>query len=150
MIETNKFKLSEKEYYKILFLNTFIYRQWFVLVLIIVMILGIFSERYWLCLLLPLYLIIFPLYLFSFVKKSNNPAIRHDMIISFDDKFIFGKLSDGSENKLNMENIIKIRNRNKYYLLYISKHQFIYIPKIAFKSNSDRETFEKIVISQCT
>lgn len=68
------------------------------------------------------------------------------MIISFDDNFLIGKLSDGSEHKLNLENIIKTINRKEYYLIYISKHQFIYVPKYAFKSDEDRKTFEEKII----
>lgn len=53
--------------------------------------------------------------------------------------------SDGIFSELPYKHIQKIVDTKNYLLLYISKAQFIYIPKTAFVDFTDIEGFKKLI-----
>ena len=61
---------------------------------------------------------------------------------------INGLIEDGTESAVKFEHVIKIKILMNYYLLYITKNQFLYIPKDSFQSETDRVWFEKEIIQQ--
>jgi len=86
--------------------------------------------------------------LFQFWRYANSKENKLFLVerffeISEDD--ITGILQDGSESKVKMENIIKVVTLSKYYLLYISTSQFIFIPKDSFMNHEDEDWFTNII-----
>ena len=97
---------------------------------------------------------IFPLILYGVVElvilrrnaySKVNKNYYKSRTYQFDEKFIAYTMPDGGEGKINWRTIIKTRKRPHYYLLYISRGQFIYVPVDCFKTEDDRLKFENFL-----
>lgn len=57
-------------------------------------------------------------------------------------------LEDGTIQPLKTEHFIKVFKTSEYYLLYIAKAQFIYIPVDSFSNSTDKQWFEDEIIKK--
>ena len=80
-------------------------------------------------------------------SKDNKIYLLERHYEIYEDKII-GVLSDGTDSTIMIDKFIKVIRLKNTYLLYMSKIQFIYIPKNCFKSEQDKDWFEKEVISK--
>jgi len=150
MIETNNFCLSKKEYLNILLHQRIRKYRWLYLFCYL---LGLLFLCGWpvnsiilrfysiLCFLTPFIEFYF---LYRHTKSKDNSIffIERRMILNN------GKISFVNENisllsEISFDFIIKKVVREKYYLLYLSKNSFFYVPKSAFKSFEDMNEFEQ-------
>ena len=81
------------------------------------------------------------IYFWRYSKNKNNNNFYKKTKITIEDEFIIGNFEDGSDSKLNLNNIIKIIKILNYYLLYVSNNNFIIIPLMAFNNNEDLDIF---------
>jgi len=151
MITTNKIKLSNSTLFKILLTNSLKKYFWLIILLWIISIRNIFKDH-----LNPfdIYVIVvaflFPIYYvihfwrFSFSKE--NKIFFLERYYTIDEEEFVGYLNDGNHNSIKNNYFIKFLENKNSYLLYISKSQFIYIPKGSFKSMEDQNWFLENII----
>ncbi|WP_242132977.1 YcxB family protein [Aestuariivivens marinum] len=149
MTQTKPYSLTKGIYTKIILLKRLKAYWW---LYIIMFFLGLFHLQAFgqdkLTDFLAIFLLIYPISVFVYLyfwtnSKGHNPIFK-EMNLSFDDSFLYFKRED-SESKLNPKIIKKIISKSDYWLLYISKAQFIYIPKHIFNSNEDLESFSNVI-----
>jgi hypothetical protein len=121
------------------------------------MILASFSQVFWLQgIPINWYLIIFScsypvavvLYLLYWVQSAKHDPIYQQRQMTFDDEKMTIKTDDGSYSEIMYSNIQKIRVFGEKRLLYLSKSQWIYVTKSAFKSNLDYDKFIELINTQ--
>ena len=152
MIQTEKFILTSSKYFQIMLRNYFRRMIWLWSILILFLLFGIFIGDIDIILFvipLALFLLIF-IVLFSWhyaYSKRNNIFFR-ERYYDIDEDFITGYLDEGTTSKINIKSIINLRKTKEYFLLYISKAQYFYLPFSCFKSEADLIEFEKLIKSQ--
>ena len=151
MITTGKIKLTSNYYFKILLL-IILKKKWWWLILIAVLGLFMLSEdnRDSRDLFFTIYIIVLPIYLiinaWRFANSKDNKLFLIERYFNIYEDKIVGILDDGSESSIKLENFIKVLEFKEFYLLYISKTQYIYIPKSSFKSLQDKEWFNNEIV----
>lgn len=147
MITTKEVQLSPKKYLEISLWHTFHNSKWFIVVWVLIMVvLGVLNHDY---ITFPAAVIIFlgiiPFFIWLAAKNQKNRGFYKKHSYRFDDNFFYSSSVDGTKSELAWTRILEVRKRKQEYLLYISAHQFIYIPFHAFTSEKDRKEFEKIL-----
>ena len=153
MITTEKFQLTKKSFFKTLLLAHLKRRWWFFL--FIWALAFLFSldgrndafEHFYIY-----FAILYPIYfLYTYWRFANSKDNRLFLLERYyeiyEDRFV-GYLSDETQNTLKCEHFIKKVALNTIYLFYISRHQFVFIPKEAFKSKEDEDWFRQNIVSK--
>ncbi len=83
-----------------------------------------------------------------YAYSKENKVFLLGRYYEIDSDMITGIMEDGTSQPLKTEHFIKIIKTSKYYLLYIAKSQFIYLPVDAFSNNTDIEWFENEIIKK--
>jgi hypothetical protein len=83
-------------------------------------------------------------YLYFWSKSKDHQPIFAEKKLSFDNDFIYFK-SNENETKFNPKNIQKVISTTRYWMLYLSKGQFIYIPKDIFFTEEDYNKFSDLI-----
>ena len=91
-----------------------------------------------------IYPIITLTYLWLWAYSKGHEPIFSETKLLFDDNFLYFEQNE-NETKLNPVTIQKIVSNNDYWLLYISKGRFIYIPKNIFYSTEDFKKFSSLI-----
>lgn len=146
MIKTKTFSLHPNQYFKIVLSNR-LKRSWFIY---LVMILGAtallnLENRdkliHFLIILGYLYPVYTLVYLYFWSRSRDNKTFFTERSIEFDeDKFII-RSTDGGMAEIPYSSIIRVAERKKYYLLYLAKSQFLYVPFDVFLNGEDFEGF---------
>ncbi|MEP3837583.1 MAG: YcxB family protein [Algibacter sp.] len=149
MIETREFSLSKEKYYKIVLLTRFKKSWWLYLIMLIIAILNLpkfgkdsFSTFF--ILFSFSYPFIISVYLYFWAGLKDHKPIFYKTKLSFNNDYMFFK-REGNESKIIPNSIQKVISNNNYWLIYLSKGQFIYIPKNIFHNINDLETFSKLI-----
>lgn len=147
MIETNRFRLTKSRYFQILVYNLILQRWWLYGACILLGIwlisnparYGLFAYYGVVCFVAPLFTV---LLLFAHAQTKDNAVFFSERALTLDADRLIVK-AEGIHNELATNVIIKKVKRDTYYLLYVSKNGFIYVPRDAFNSESDIEFFER-------
>nr|WP_262910405.1 YcxB family protein [Pontibacter silvestris] len=83
------------------------------------------------------------LYFIANSSKNKNLFIPRRLIV-YSEKIV-SQSEDNVHNELPLSYIINAIERKSYWLLYIARSQFIYIPKKAFVSPEDMAAFRKLI-----
>jgi hypothetical protein len=146
MIETKAFSISPTEYFKIVLTKRF-KKSWLVyLIMIASAIFGLFlPEKDKVLILLivvgfgyPVFIIV---YLYFWVRSSENNQIYQERKFTFFDDKLMVETQNGAKTEFPYSEIVSVREKNNIFLIYITKSQFFYVPKNAFKSDLDFEGF---------
>ncbi len=86
--------------------------------------------------------VIVPINFIRYANSLENNIFYLDRKYIIDDDMIKTELSDKSKSEVKLKNIFKVLKYNKYYLLFISKQQFYYLPVDSFKSINDLKVFD--------
>jgi len=145
-IRTKEFSLSKTEFFIITTINYFKSRWWLVTLLLLVLLYTIASHlRLVLSLAIIAYLFWITVYFWLFANSKENKIFFKKRYYEIDDEFITGYIEDGSFSKIKLSNIVKVVKTKKYYLLYTSQIQFIYLPLSIFTSENDVINFNSIL-----
>ncbi|MDT0558827.1 YcxB family protein [Ichthyenterobacterium sp. W332] len=87
----------------------------------------------------PLFITVY-LYFWSLSNNSLNKPIH----MSFDNSVLIIE-SEGTESKIPISNIQKVINYKQFWLLYISKGQFINVNKDIFFKTEDYKNFTSLI-----
>lgn len=149
MIQTKEFSLSKKEYIKIVLLTRFKKSWWLYSLMILLGILslpkfGTDSFSTFFILFSFSYPILISIYLYFWASSKEHKPIFSKTTMSFTNEYLFFE-REGNESKLIVNSIQKVLSKNEYWLIYISKGQFIYIPKNIFHNADDFQSFSQLV-----
>lgn len=148
MITTSKFQLTSNEFLKII-LSVYLKKRWWYFPLIWTFAI-LFSvdhkidsfQRFFIYFAI-FYPILFLYRYWSYANSKDNKIYLLERYFEIYEDRLVGFLEDGSESTIRCEHFVKFINLKNIYLLYISKNQFIFIPKDAFQTSQDKEWFEK-------
>lgn len=82
------------------------------------------------------------------LTAKKNPlffAARHSEI---DEQFIHFSFHQGTVNKIEINKIARVVKNSRYYRLFLTKKQFVYIPLHAFRTPGDIRLFDDILKSR--
>ncbi len=144
-IITNQIGLTKRQYFNVLVIN-WIVTRWWILVLIFCTafvlktevgnFLKVFSFLY------PVFVVI---YLWYYAKTKQNKAFFKERYYKIDGSTMYCETKDNETGNVNLDTVVKVMKRKNYYLVYLSKVQFFYIPVKAFKSQEDAEMFNQLL-----
>jgi hypothetical protein len=151
MITTNKVQFTNKSYFKILLQINAKKYAWFLILAwglaltnLFKDVLGDFDIFY------IIFSIVFPIYFifyyWRFANSKENKIFFLERYYTIDENKIVGFLSDGTESIIKSEHFIKFLEVKESFLIYISKNQFLYFPKNAFKTIEDEKYFRKTIL----
>ena len=151
MTQTKAYSISKKEYTKII-LSRRLKKSWWLYVLMFV--LGIFylpkfgddNFSTFFAIFAFSYPFLMFTYLYFWANSKDHQPVFSETNLCFDTEFIYLK-RNGNETKLNPNSIQQVISNPKYWMLYISKGQFIYIPKNIFYSKEDYNKLSTIIKS---
>lgn len=154
-IETQTFKLQPNTYFKIMATNR-LRRNWW-------MYLGYFAFALFFLKDfhqsdLTSFMVIFgfaypPLlfgYLYYWAQSQRNQAFFMERKMVLDEDKITSIDQDGAHNEIFWKHVFRVVDRPQYWLLYIAKGQFIYLPKDIFHDETDQQTVSNLMSSLST
>ncbi|WP_215225359.1 YcxB family protein [Echinicola shivajiensis] len=155
MIKTKNFSLSEREFFEIIATNRLKKFWWLYLISFIIGLSNLNSfggDKFSTA--LVIFGLTFPpfifLHLFYWVKSSKNASLFNEMSMTFSEEMISLSMSNGNYSEVPWDQIMEIKKRRNYWLLYISSNQFLFLKKEAFDSIEDFEKFELLTIEKFT
>lgn len=153
MIQTQEIKITGNEFFRLI-LSIYLKKRWWLLawiwILIIILLLSGhigFVEIMLLALILLFQVILVAQYWIYAHSKDNRIYLiaRH---YEMDSDRIIEMMEDGTSSILKTDRFIKVMKTTRYYLLFVAKDEYIYLPFIAFKSLADREWFENEIANK--
>ncbi|MEO8516776.1 MAG: YcxB family protein [Flavobacterium sp.] len=153
MITTKKFQLTKKSFFQTLVMAHLKRRWWFfILIWALAFLFSLngrndpFEQFY------VFFAAFYPIYFlyryWNFARSKDSAVFLLERYFDiYEDRFV-GVLSDETESTIKFEHFIKQVELKNIYLLYISRNQFVFIPKDAFKSEHDKNWFEQNIISK--
>lgn len=150
-IVTNTFSLSKKEIFHLQVLLYLRSRKWLIIALLAVILISM-SRSYFFTALLLAFVILYPLAIvwqcWSYTKSIYSHIFSLERYFTINESQISIHLSDGSNSVIMMHHVKKVMELNSIYLVYISKNQFIHIPKTAFATELDLAFFQQMMPSR--
>lgn len=147
MIQTNIIRLTAKECFWLL-LRNFLRKRWWMFVLAFALAIWfLFDDQetkidvfvYAFAIALPFIVV---LQYWTFSHSRQNSAFLEDRYYEITAEKITGYMASSTSHFIERSRFIKKVKTKKYYLLFISDTQFVYLPFAAFKSTADLEWFE--------
>jgi hypothetical protein len=153
MIRTQNIKITANEFFRLI-LSIYLKKRWWLVAWIWILIITLlFSghigiiEIILLALILLFQVIIVAQYWFYAHSKDNRLYLlaRHYEI---DRAQIVEVMEDGTTSTIRTERFIRVMKTNGYYLLYVARNEYIYLPVSAFESVADRNWFEAEIVNK--
>jgi hypothetical protein len=150
MTETKLFKQTKEEYFRLIMKVQFKKKWW---VLAIFMLFAVYSlikdfgtpgGMLWWILIIGYPLFVY-FYLRRFAYSKKNKIFFEERKMFFDEEKMKLELIDGTTDILPYKNIIEVKSMEKYWMLYITQGQFIYVPKNIFFNGNDQAAFQKYI-----
>ena len=82
----------------------------------------------------------------KFVYAKENAAIFQKRKMTFDAGMCHYVCEDGTEAKFPLTQISRVAVWRDYYLLYVTKHNYVPVPRGALASEDDRRRFEAEIV----
>jgi len=153
MIRTQTIKITANEFFQII-LSIYLKKRWWLVAWIWILIIVLlfsghigFVEITLLALILLFQVIIIAQYWFYAHAKDNRLYLL-SRYYEIDIDRIVETMEDGTSSIINTARFIKVMKTPNYYLLYVARNEYIYLPVCAFQSLADREWFENEIISK--
>lgn len=150
MIHLLPFRLDRKKYLKILLYNRFRRYWWMYLLMLAVALMYIpqFNAG-----MIQKGIVIFPfayiaflfIWFYRWTYSSKNANLYNEVRYSFDTDNLHIE-SSGSSSSIAFDKITEYRKEKEYWLIYLSKGQFFYIPLEAFQNKQDRQQFSDRIV----
>lgn len=152
MIETNSFILKPATYFKILLKKRLQKQGWIYGLLIAIGLLHLYwyftnntyGNLVWavLCFAIPLFVVVY-LYRFSLADVNKNFLSEKKLLFNTANFKLID--NQGNEGNFLFKDIQFVKETPKFWLLYLGKNQFFYIPKHIFKTEKDKEKFKQLI-----
>lgn len=147
-ITTKNFQLSKNQYFLILLFKYFKRRIWFYIFLWVATFFISFAGINIVTLILILYAVLYPLFISLFIYRKALKAkeiIFSERNIELSNKILKVNIINHSTSEFNISEFSEIRIYKKYIMAYLSKNQYIYIPKLAFENENKFQKFIKVL-----
>ena len=148
MIKTQEIKITANEFFRLI-LSIYLKKRWWLVVWIwILIVILLFSGRIDLVeiILLALILLFQVIIVGQYWLYANSKDNRLYLLARYyeiDSDQVIELMEDGTTSTIRNERFIKVMKTKKYYLLYIARNEYIYLPFSAFKCSTDRDWFEE-------
>jgi len=153
MIKTQEIKLTANEFFRLI-LSIYLRKRWWLVAWIWILIIILlfsgnigFIEIILLALILLFQLVIIAQYWFYAHAKDNRLYLL-SRYYEIDADRIVETMEDGTSSIIKNERFIKVMKTSVYYLLYVARNEYVYLPVDAFESLADREWFENEIINK--
>ena len=153
MIKTQGIKLTANEFFRLI-LSIYLKKRWWLvawiwILIVVLLFIGHIGlvEITLLALILLFQVIIIGQYWVYSHSKDNRIYLspRHYEI---DTNQVIEVMEDGTSSTIKTERFIKMIKTSKYYLLYVARNEYIYLPLIAFESLADLAWFESEIAAK--
>ena len=129
---TKEFSITQNEYFRILF-RRHLEKRWWVFVLIFLFSIlgyeaGVLSVILLFTTLLTLYMIYVLARCYLISNPKDNGFVFRERYYEIDADFITSHLKDGSLIKIKFSDITKAIKGKEYFILYLTKFLFFYLP----------------------
>lgn len=150
-LELNRYALDRRVYFRIL-LRNYLRRRWWSLGLgLILLILFAFAYvyareaieliHYAAIAILVLFPALYVLRFYRFAFSERNAPFFEERAAWIDDRALTVRFDDGTEDTIPWDKVVRIRDFGDYFLIYVSRRQFAYLPKSAFPRQEDLDSF---------
>lgn len=127
-------------------------RWWFLAVFIVV--LAVYSavgESGPVRTLVNVFLVAYPVLIVAgywhYAHSQENKIFFVGRYYKIDREKLVGVLNDGTESTIRKEHFVRAVRGRRFYLLYLSARQFIFLPRTSFQSESDIRWFREEFLS---
>ncbi|NBC30611.1 MAG: hypothetical protein GVY29_11565 [Spirochaetes bacterium] len=150
-IQLNRYALDRNLYFRIL-LRSYVSRRWwtlllgFVLLLFFVFVLIRAPQALTLIHYVAVAILVglpglYVLRFYRFAFKGDNEPFFEERGATLDDEGLSIHFDDGTTDTVPWDQVLRVRNTAEYLLVYVTRRQFVFIPKAAFPSVDDLNTF---------
>jgi len=148
-IETAEFGLTKKEMLQLLAAN-YLKRKWWILLLLAAVLPWAWQMMGRPSLELALvavavFLVWVPAELLRHVFLPRNKRLYLKRRHEFDDEWIFTRACDDSIGKAKWSSVTAVSRTGNHFLIYVSKKQFLVVPRSAFRTDGDLRDFEEFL-----
>jgi hypothetical protein len=152
-IDLERFSLDREQYFRILLRNYFA-RRWWLLILDAVL-LGLFivaliyiPEALQLIHYVGVGIVIFfpVVYVVRFHRYAhagNNDALFMERTAAMDDDGLSVHFDDGGTDTIPWNQVVRVIEEKEYFLIYVSRQQFVFVSKGAFPSHKAAAEFRE-------
>ncbi|MBR9997911.1 MAG: YcxB family protein [Cyclobacteriaceae bacterium] len=149
IVKTKKYQLSTGKYIKLGLINIFRAQWWVVLIALAIAAMTFVIPSHWWWIGALIALVIYGLFwLIQFAgitQLEQNKILFERLNYEISSHQILIKLNPKQGMPMKWETIKKVQAGKDFYLLVISKAQFIYLPYRIFNSENDRKFMETIL-----
>jgi hypothetical protein len=153
MIRTHSINLSANEFFRLI-LSIYLKKRWWLVawiwILIIILLfsghIGLVEIALLSLILLFQVIIIGQYWIYAHSKDNRIYLLARYYEIGSDQ--VVELMEDGTTSTIRTERFIKVMKTTRYYLLYVARNEYIYLPFIAFESLGDREWFENEIVNK--
>jgi len=153
MIKTQDIKLTANEFFRLI-LSIYLKKRWWLVAWIWILIIILlfsghigFVEIALLSLILLFQVIIIAQYWF-YAHAKDNKLYLLSRYYEIDTDRIIETMEDGTSSTIKTERFIKVMKTSSYYLLYVARNEYVYLPVSAFESLADCEWFEDAIATK--
>jgi hypothetical protein len=150
-IQLNRYALDRNLYFRIL-VKSYLSRRWwtlllgFLILLFFVFILirapqALTPVHYVAVAILVAFPVLYLVRFYRFAFRGDNEPFFEERYATLDNEQLSVHFDDGTTDTVPWDRVDRIRDAPEYLLVYVSRRQFVFIPKSAFASDEDLETF---------
>lgn len=149
MIETKAYRLTQETFTNIVMRRLFVKKWWFFMAFFLLICFhinfkGLYKfDSFWSYLLIG-YPLFYIGYTFFWSRSKSHKDFLAETNLEFDKVSMLFKKNE-NEVKIPYKNIKRLETYDQYWLLYISKRNFIYVPKDIFYTKEDLHTFKTYI-----
>lgn len=149
IVKTKKFQLSTGKYIKLGLINIFKAQWWVVLIALAIASMTFFIPSHWwwigALIALVLYGLFWLIQFAGITQMEQNKILFERLNYEISSHQILIKLNPKQGMPMKWDNIKRVQAGKDFFLLVISKAQFIYLPYRIFNSENDRKFVETIL-----
>ena len=152
MIETNIFKITPKNLFRLLTIRFVKKMWWFFLIIILYAIGSLFHEAGCLSVIFLLIGFMFPftiiLSYWRYIKSQNNQWLFNDVYFQIEPNKITKISDENTKASVSTDYLFRVEILQKMYLLLIADNHVLHIPINAFKTKADLEWFQNNILTK--
>lgn len=153
MIKTQEIKITANEFFRLI-LSIYLKKRWWLLawiwILIIILLFGgsIGLVEIILLAIILLFQVIIVAQYWIYAHSKDNRIYLLSRHYTIDTDQVVEMMEDGTTSTIRTERFIRVMKTARYYLLYVARNEYIYLPLSAFASTSDQEWFETEIVNK--
>ena len=144
MVTTKEFALTRNDMLRILLL-AYLKKKWWMLALVIIIGLANLNDNYATEKFFVIFAAAYPFLvlfgLWNYANSDENRNFYKPRHYEIDTEKITAYMEGGSDGTIMVNDFVKTLQVGNYYLLYLSKNQFLPIAKDSFQSDSEKAWF---------